>query len=835
MKKDNKKTLIIGLLIFFGLSLLAVPTFAQTAVGSRDLNPPAHLTADGPAFAHQGKNIKNETETVPLKPLYEVFTSSTCHPCVEANEILMEVLEANQGEYSLIKYQMDWPGVGDPYATLEGAVREDYYGVSSLPDLFIIGEELYPASSISQEIFDQYDGMVSSMEIEITEAFIDDENVISIDAEITPLANYEAGLIAHIVVVEKKTFNNVENNGEYEFHHVMMKMFPDALGTELGALNVGDMVTLSETYDMDETFMETPDDLAIVVFVQNNTDKSIVQSAMIDVDGVFYTHNVNYIVENMNGNPIEGAEVLMENYGPIQTDEYGQVIFENVLAGTYNYSVIYAGLISYSNTITLIDEDVTQEIVLEHYTSLTEAFSGGIPSSWTKHVDENNFLYGYSGKVKFFKSSIGGNNPVIMLISPAVEVHPSDTLSFDYGEIFDNPMLSFGIISNPYDPATYTELEILYPGNEWETYEMEMSSLLTSDTVMYFAWNISSITESSSFHLDNVFLKKEGVICMPIYTQGCDDSGMGFTDFILQQIDNSNSGCDELSGIGWSQYLQLGPAQLFAGETDTLSIATGSENIHASVWIDFNNDFVFTANEKVIDNFLMEDPGILYDVDISIPADTPDGQYLLRARTNGNGLCDDPCEEYYYGEAEDYLIQVGEELILPPANLNFNMSGSNIVLEWDAPNLKELTGYNIYHSLEQGSFEIIANVSETTFTHESPEYGPHQYYVTAVYNFGESDPTNTVEVLITGLLSHLDKGFKIYPNPVNGNKLNILIDDPSQVLSFMIINGLGQIVKTEQLTTRNSKVDISNLNSGIYIVKIAYMNYSYQIEKLVVK
>jgi len=43
MEKFNKKTLIIGLLIFIGLMLLVVATFAQ---GAKDLNPPTNLTAE---------------------------------------------------------------------------------------------------------------------------------------------------------------------------------------------------------------------------------------------------------------------------------------------------------------------------------------------------------------------------------------------------------------------------------------------------------------------------------------------------------------------------------------------------------------------------------------------------------------------------------------------------------------------------------------------------------------------------------------------------------------------------------------------------------------------
>jgi hypothetical protein len=170
--------------------------------------------------------------------------------------------------------------------------------------------------------------MYTHLEIEITEAFISEDNVISIEAEISSLANYEAGLTAHIVVVEKKTFNNVGTNGETEFHDVMMKMLPDASGSELDVLGIGSQILLSETFDMNETNMETPNDLAVIVFIQDDSDHSVIQSEMSDVDGSFETYNITYIIHDLNANGIEGAEVFLENYGTLISDEYGQVFFE---------------------------------------------------------------------------------------------------------------------------------------------------------------------------------------------------------------------------------------------------------------------------------------------------------------------------------------------------------------------------------------------------------------------------------------------------------------------------------------------------------------------------
>ncbi len=87
----------------------------------------------------------------------------------------------------------------------------------------------------------------------------------------------------------------------------------------------------------------------------------------------------------------------------------------------------------------------------------------------------------------------------------------------------------------------------------------------------------------------------------------------------------------------------------------------------------------------------------------------------------------------------------------------------------------------------------------------------------------------------TGIDEHFDRYATIYPNPVVGNTLNINVNDPDQVESFMIINGSGQVIISEKLSGINNSVNISNLTNGIYIVKIAFKNNSYQMKKLIVK
>jgi len=148
-------------------------------------------------------------------------------------------------------------------------------------------------------------------------------------------------------------------------------------------------------------------------------------------------------------------------------------------------------------------------------------------------------------------------------------------------------------------------------------------------------------------------------LCEPVYSTGC-SMGDGFIDFAVAEIENYSSGCENLSGNGWSQYLELGPAILLPGYTYDFIMSTGYGDQYVTIWIDFNDDEELTEDEKILSNYIMASNGVLYTVSVEIPVDVLMGQHVMRARTNWAGSCNDPCASYTYGEAEDYYVVIGE-------------------------------------------------------------------------------------------------------------------------------------------------------------------------------
>ncbi|NLN95095.1 MAG: T9SS type A sorting domain-containing protein [Bacteroidales bacterium] len=282
---------------FTGLDLTTGGLFNFTCDQNINVDPGSYLLKvwiskvngqigdDNPNNDMLQKNISVLVALIQRTPLFEEFTSSTCGPCATFNNTVFNPFINQYGDnIALIKYQMNWPGSGDPYYTAEGGVRRTYYGVNAVPMLYVEGANVGTSQGA---VMNAYTTAMNDLAfMEISSQHIIDGYDITIQAEITPYVS-EENVRAHVVVIEKLTTGNVGGNGETSFKHVMMKMLPDANGALVDLVS-GIPFTLDYTYNMASTYVEEMDDLAVVVFVQKN-DKSIFQSAYSEEVSSFVT------------------------------------------------------------------------------------------------------------------------------------------------------------------------------------------------------------------------------------------------------------------------------------------------------------------------------------------------------------------------------------------------------------------------------------------------------------------------------------------------------------------------------------------------------------------
>lgn len=221
-------------------------------------------------------------------PMIEHFSSSTCGPCVQPNVMMHNFCNNNEGRYTYTKYQMNWPGSGDPYYTAEGGVRRTYYDINAVPMAFMDAEDLNFNGVQNQ--FNQHAERTAFFDIR--GSFAVEGNVITVKADIMPYVNTDARV--YISVNEKETHGNVGSNGETSFHHIFMKMLPDAQGTATSFVAT-EPQSFEFTQDMSGTHVEEMSDLEVSIWVQNYPTKEIYNSRF----AYEYTNVHPYPIENL--------------------------------------------------------------------------------------------------------------------------------------------------------------------------------------------------------------------------------------------------------------------------------------------------------------------------------------------------------------------------------------------------------------------------------------------------------------------------------------------------------------------------------------------------------
>lgn len=316
------------------------------------------------------KSITYIANILPRRVTFEEFTSSTCGPCASFNTSFVPWC-LQHPDITLVKYQMNWPGSGDPYYTAEGGQRRTYYGVSYVPDLFGNGTRVNTNISAVQTAYDQGKNLTSY--IDIASSFTITGTTIHITTNILPWDNV-GNVKVLTIVMEKVTTGNVASNGETEFHHVMMDMMPDASGATVN-LQYGTPVQLLYNVDLSSTNVEEYDDLLVAVLVQNQSSKEMLQSDYGE-QNTSYSPEARLDMIYLDGVPLEGFDpdiyeydvvlpegTVLEPYMEVETMDDGAMAIVNPafgLPGTatvdiyaenlyntkryiVNYSVLYVG------------------------------------------------------------------------------------------------------------------------------------------------------------------------------------------------------------------------------------------------------------------------------------------------------------------------------------------------------------------------------------------------------------------------------------------------------------------------------------------------------------
>ncbi len=239
-------------------------------------------------------------------PCLETFTAAWCQPCASWAEVYDPWCE-DHPEAVVIKYQIG----SDPYATPEGEFRIDYYDLHAIPYTFCNGKL---ACNVDTNKLDTayYPARKLHSDFIINSSFTVIDSVITVNNYIFPYVN-TYGTRVQTIVLEKTTYGNVMGNGQTEFHHVEMKMFPESGEGEIVYFCSNLPYNHTYTANLNSTNIEEFDDLLVAVFIQQDSSKEILQSAYSIENGEFSPEDRLSMI-TLDGVPLIGFDPDIHTY-----------------------------------------------------------------------------------------------------------------------------------------------------------------------------------------------------------------------------------------------------------------------------------------------------------------------------------------------------------------------------------------------------------------------------------------------------------------------------------------------------------------------------------------
>jgi hypothetical protein len=332
-----------------GLSIASFSTYSfshptpwNAVIGNHTIQAYASNLNNGNVDANPGDDALTKTvavmsELVTRLPLFEIFTSSTCGPCAPGNTNYHSIVDPRPAsEYVSIKYQQDFPGTGDPYATTESVNRRSsYYAINSIPRMMIDGGWNSNATSFTNALYD--DAILKPAQFKLNGTWSITGTTINCKVRFSPLFN-STGAKVRVAILEGTTFDNVKTNGETEFEHVMKKMLPNETGSNVPTVAIGAWDSLSLSYTFPGSYRLPADgtsanrintatehsveeftDLYVIAWVQGS-DKTVFQAANLTKVTSTGIESLSQAINSVEVFPNPSAEVINVTINMDNTD-----------------------------------------------------------------------------------------------------------------------------------------------------------------------------------------------------------------------------------------------------------------------------------------------------------------------------------------------------------------------------------------------------------------------------------------------------------------------------------------------------------------------------------
>jgi PKD repeat protein len=306
-------------------------------------------------------------------------------------------------------------------------------------------------------------------------------------------------------------------------------------------------------------------------------------------------------------------------------------------------------------------------------------------------------------------------------------------------------------------------------------------------------------------------------------------------DYGISRVQFANVNNPSLDGIdGYVDYSCENQAFVEAGTNYALRVYTGPTNSQDTrAWIDYNNDGVFSTNEKVMEKINQFDPVSIVQIPSNIAVNTP---IRLRISSDEVGNNNGPTGNVSRGQVEDYAIIVAT--CPDPSNIIIGqISNSSVELNWLAGGSEDSwnvrygpEGFGIFSGLGVTVNNIFVNNFFVTGLDESTSY---DFYVQSICTGNNSNwigPFNSTTLNIIGNTN--SQNVSVYPNP--NNKI-FSIQTSTNMKSIEVLDILGSHVRTFNPNTNLVEINISENKSGVYFLKISLINGNVVTKKIICK
>lgn len=164
------------------------------------------------------------------------------------------------------------------------------------------------------------------------------------------------------------------------------------------------------------------------------------------------------------------------------------------------------------------------------------------------------------------------------------------------------------------------------------------------------------------------------------------------------------------------------------------------------------------------------------------------------------------CGESMVTFSDPVQVPVPDDLI--PTNFQADIIDSTVNFSWSVNGCLEPDSFKVY--LNGEVFSVVEPPSQIIL-----EPGSYECYVTAVYYFGESEPSNTVTFLLTDRASYTEESIEIFPVPASER---LYIRSPYSIEKLILSDMTGKEALHSLSPGRDVLIKLDFLQPGIYFL-----------------